>query len=237
MVTGLDNPVWSALTTRQSDLGRTVGSAARFDPEVSPFGAFADPAGPSQWDDLAELVGPSGQVALVGPGEERRGWTVPPGWASHGQIPAVQMTCGRLTDRPDRRPPSDLPVPLGVDDVPDMLALVDLSRPGPFLARTVEFGGYQGIRRDGRLVAMAGQRLRLPGHTEVSAVTTDPGHRGQGLARLLVDAVVALIIERGEAAFLHVAESNVGALSLYLDMGFEVRTTIAFELLQAPISD
>jgi ribosomal protein S18 acetylase RimI-like enzyme len=234
VVTGLHNPVWSALTGRQAGLGLVRDSAARFDPEVSPFAAFADGAGPEQWDDLAVLLGPSGTAALVGPGGGSDGLAAPDGWIRHGGIPGIQMVFEPPVPFDTRLLDGSLPLPLGPDDVPDMLALVDRSRPGPFLARTVEFGGYLGIRREGRLVAMAGERLQPAGHVEISAVTTDPDYRRQGLAQLLVRAVAASILERGDVPILHVAEDNTGALTLYRAMGFEVTRTMAFELVQAP---
>jgi predicted GNAT family acetyltransferase len=125
-------------------------------------------------------------------------------------------------------------VPLGDNDVPEMLDLVARTRPGPFLPRTVELGRYLGIRRGGALVAMAGERLHPPGWSEISAVCTDPAHRGQGLASRLVRAVVALIRERGELPFLHAAADNTNALRLYESMGFRLRCTSTFEVVRAP---
>jgi predicted GNAT family acetyltransferase len=104
-----------------------------------------------------------------------------------------------------------------------MLALTELTRPGPFLKRTIEMGAYLGIRRDGRLVAMAGERLHVPGWTEISGVCTDPGSRGQGLGTRLLLAVAAGIRERGETPFLHVLASNTNAVRLYEALGFRLR--------------
>ena len=118
--------------------------------------------------------------------------------------------------RPSRREA----VRLGADDVPDMLALVARTRPGPFLPRTVELGTYLGIRREGRLIAMAGERLHPPGWTEISAVCTDAAFRGQGLGSRLVRAVALGIRERGETPFLHTAATNTAAIRLYESLGF-----------------
>lgn len=242
-MTELDNPVWWALTGRQRRFGRTSRSAGLFDPELSPFGAFSGLPADSQWDDLAGLIGPSGQVVLVHPGDGVDQLPTPEGWTSHRRTQALQMTGEGMIHRPDppTQPgpgplvaPPDRPVPLGADDVSDMLALVEVARPGPFLPRTVEFGGYVGIRRAGRLVAMAGERIRPPGHVEISAVVTHPDHRRQGLAEAVVAAVAAAAHDRGETPFLHVAASNAGAVALYESMGFAVRRTITFELVEAP---
>jgi predicted GNAT family acetyltransferase len=115
-----------------------------------------------------------------------------------------------------------------------MLALVERTRPGPFLPRTVELGTYLGIRRDGVLVAMAGERFHPPGHTEISAVCTDDAHRGQGLGGRLVRAVAAGIRARGERPFLHVAGDNTGALRLYESLGFRPRRTVTFAGARVP---
>jgi ribosomal protein S18 acetylase RimI-like enzyme len=112
---------------------------------------------------------------------------------------------------------------LGDDDVPEMLELTRRTNPGPFLPRTIEMGDYIGVRDGGALVAMAGERFRVPGWTEISAVCTAPTHRGQGLATKLLRAVAAGIEARGERVFLHVVASNAGAIRLYEALGFSVR--------------
>lgn len=116
-------------------------------------------------------------------------------------------------------------IPLGAEDVPEMLELVAQTEPGPFLRRTIELGDYLGIRRDGLLVAMAGERFHVDGWTEISAVCTKPDHRGQGLASRLVGALIASIRRRSERAFLHVMSTNTGAIRLYEELGFRVRQT------------
>ena len=115
-----------------------------------------------------------------------------------------------------------------------MLALVAEAQPGPFLPRTVEFGGYLGVRRRGRLVAMAGERLRPPGFAEISAVATATDHRHQGLGELLVRAVVASVHARGEVPFLHASSENTVAVRLYDRLGFTLRREVSFLVLEAP---
>ncbi|MGA3146591.1 MAG: GNAT family N-acetyltransferase [Acidimicrobiales bacterium] len=229
----LDNPVWSAAAGPQRDLGTVTPLAARFDPDVSPFGGF--PATPTEehWRAMAGLLGGGGTVALTGVIG-----SPPPGWRLLLDLPGVQMVCERL--RPasgvvsSDQPPKDEPVPLGADDVADMLALAAEARPGPFLPRTVEFGGYVGVRREGRLVAMAGERMQPPGYVELSAVATDPGSRGQGLAELLVRTVASSVVDRGAVPFLHAAIDNTGAIRLYERLGFTRRRDVSFVVLEAP---
>ena len=191
-MTELDNPAWWALTGSQSGLGTSTSRAARYDPAVSPFGAFATEPDASAWADLARLTGPGQTVALIGPDPDHL--RPPPGWTVEWEGPGVQMLGDRVVGEPlvrtDDGPAAD-PVTLGAADVHDMLALVTEARPGPFLTRTVEFGGYVGIRHRDRLVAMAGQRLRPPGYAEVSAVATHPEHRRKGLAERLIRIVVS----------------------------------------------
>jgi predicted GNAT family acetyltransferase len=135
---------------------------------------------------------------------------------------------------PDDNRPANIPVRLTVADVGDMLELVGLAQPGPFLERTVELGAYLGIRRQGRLVAMAGERFHPPGYSEISAVATHPDHRRQGLAELLVGAAATAIAERGDTPFLHASAGNTNAIRLYESMGFAVRRTLSFAVVQAP---
>ena len=140
----------------------------------------------------------------------------------------------QLVDAGVAAEPAPDAVRLGVADVPEMLALVARTRPGPFLARTVELGTYLGIRRDGELVAMAGERMHPPGWTEISAVCTAAEYRGHGLATRLVRALVHDIRERGETPFLHAAGSNVHAIGLYESLGFRLRRRTTFAAFRAP---
>lgn len=219
----LDNPIWAALTGPHRRFAEILGSAARYKAAVSPLTAIADAADPRSWTDLAELVGPGNPFTLAAVPE------LPESWTTGQTLQGVQLVATALRDEPD--PEAE---PLGPGDVPEMMDLVARTRPGPFLPRTIELGAYYGIRREGKLIAMAGERLRLPGWTEVSAVCTDAGHRGQGLAGRLVRHVSAGIRDRGDTPFLHAAAANTGAIRLYESMGFTLRRTTVFHLLSVP---
>jgi predicted GNAT family acetyltransferase len=134
------------------------------------------------------------------------------------------------TVRPRRRPaPAPDAARLGAADVPEILDLIDRTQPGPFRRRTVELGTYLGLRSaDGRLIAMAGERLHPAGWTEISAVCTDPAHRRKGLATYLIRAIAAGIRERGETPFLHTSAGNVNAIRLYESIGFVLRRRTDF---------
>ncbi|MCL2554238.1 MAG: GNAT family N-acetyltransferase [Actinomycetia bacterium] len=220
----LDNPVWAALSGPQRHLAEVTGGGARFLADVAPFVAVADPADPHAWADLAALVRPGNIFPLTG------GGPLPDGWADRPGLEGVQMVATPAL-RGEADPRAE---PLGPADVPEMLDLVARTRPGPFLPRTIELGAYYGVRDRGRLVAMAGERLRPPGWTEISAVCTDERHRGQGLAARLVRHVAAGVRARGEIPFLHAASSNTGAVRLYESLGFTRRKATFFHSLRVP---
>jgi ribosomal protein S18 acetylase RimI-like enzyme len=218
----LDHPAWPTLTGAHRHLGELVGRAGRYDADVSPFTAIEDAADPRAWADLAALLGPGSTFVISGVDELPEGWSV-------DEIPGLQLVATSLRSEVDPEA-----VPLGPADVPEMLDLVARTRPGPFLPRTIEMGAYAGIRRGGELIAMAGERLRPPGWTEISAVCTDPGHRGQGLATRLVRHVAAGITARGDTPFLHAAASNTSAVKLYESIGFTLRRPTVFRLARVP---
>jgi ribosomal protein S18 acetylase RimI-like enzyme len=212
----LENPAWAALTGPQACYAEASGDAARFPSDISPFCAVADPADPRGWRDLRELTD---YALLTGPAI-----TAPPGWELAVSVSGVQMAGHGMTGVDDPEA-----VVLTESDVPEILELVERAKPGPFRKRTIELGRYLGLRDgDGRLIAMAGERFHVPGWSEVSAVCTDPGFRGRGLAARLILAVAAGILERGELPFLHAAENNANAIKLYERLGFEHAHPVVF---------
>jgi ribosomal protein S18 acetylase RimI-like enzyme len=222
-VSVLDNPVWSALTGPHAHFATATGNAARYQHDVAVFGGLADADDPSAWADLLGVVGADDTVVTVGVGDPPAGWDVVA--AVHG----VQFEGTALRGEPDEEA-----VRLGPADVPEMLDLVRRTEPGPFLRRTVELGTYLGIRRNGVLAAMAGERMHPPGWTEISAVCTDPAFRGQGLASRLTRAVVAGIRERGEQPFLHTGATNTTAIRIYESLGFTLRREMSFRVIRPP---
>lgn len=220
----LDNPAWAALTGPHSRFAERTGRAARYPADVAPFHAVADPDDPRAWADLAALVGPGGTASVRGVS------TPPPGWEIVRTGYGVQLVDTALRAEADPGL-----VPLGPADVPEILDLVARTEPGPYLPRTIELGTYLGVRDrdDGRLIALAGERLHPPGWTEISAVCTDPDHRGRGLATRLVRAVAAGIKARGERPFLHAAAGNTDAVRLYESIGFTLRRRTVFSQLRS----
>jgi uncharacterized NAD(P)/FAD-binding protein YdhS/GNAT superfamily N-acetyltransferase len=220
----LDNPAWHALTSHHADFSDGHGRARRYREGVSVFSAV-DRFDEESWNDLATLHGPGRGLVVFGPHVP----DPPGGWTSLRRMLAHQMVAGELAPAAlaDIRPLTDA-------DVPQMIALVELAQPGPFLPRTIDLGSYFGVFVGDQLVAMAGERVRLRGHTEVSAVATHPDHRGRGLGGALTRHVAAGIAARGEVAFLHVVETNENARRVYERLGFTTRTMIDFVIFRTP---
>jgi len=214
----LDVPAWSALTGRQSDLAIVQGGARRYAPAYGVFAALQDRSAASL-ADLGALVAAQGDVALL----EADPPTAAPGIAVASQDLGVQMAAARLTAGPA---PAFEVLPLTDADGAEMLALATLTRPGPFFERTHQLGDFFGVRLDGRLVAMAGERMKPDGHTEVSGVCTHPDHRGRGYAAALMRLVAGRILDRGETPFLHAYAANRGAIALYETLGFTLRRQV-----------
>jgi GNAT superfamily N-acetyltransferase len=213
----LDNVIWKALTTHDAHFAESFGSARRFPHDVTALGAFSG-SDAEGFESLKGLLPADGSVALFLPVPTE----APDDFEVLRAIPLLQML---HDDRKLNIPALDY-VELGEKDVPEMLALTELTKPGPFGKRTRELGTYLGIRREGRLVAMAGERLKLPGYTEVSAVCTHPEHTGHGYAAGLISVIVGKIQERGESAILHTAADNHRAIELYERLGFSKRATL-----------
>jgi predicted GNAT family acetyltransferase len=218
----LDRPVWHALTTRQAHVATGGERAWRFVHEVHMFGASADDS-PESLAALAALVPQGGALGTV----EAREMPVPPGLTVQKRAVLAQMTATALQGAPTE---CDWQ-PLGEADAAEMLALATLTEPGPFYPRTHTLGDFIGVRVDGRLVAMAGERMRVPGFTEASGVCTHPDFRGRGYAKALLRVVTGRILARGEAAFLHSYASNAGAIALYESLGYRTRSEVIFTVL------
>ncbi|WP_406345667.1 GNAT family N-acetyltransferase [Streptomyces sp. NBC_00648] len=220
----LDNPARASLTGPHAHFAERLGRVLRYPPEVTPWLALSDDPGPEDWADVAALAGPGTEVPLLGMSH-----LPPPGWELTFEADGVQLVDDQVAARPFAEA-----VTLTADDVPEMMELVERTRPGPFLPRTIELGTYLGVRRNGVLVAMAGERLHPPGWTEISAVCTDDAFRGQGLGTRLILAVAANIRDRGERPFLHTGARNTGAIRLYESLGFRIRRTTRFMAARVP---
>ncbi len=222
----LDNPAWHALHAGQATFGETNDLAARYRPEISPIGAVRESSS-GAFEALATLCGPD-PVAVISTEAE-----LPLSSRLHTvrRVGLHQMVC----EVPAAPVPIDA-MRLDSNDIEEVLALVALTEPGPFARRTVELGDYLGVRNAGRLMAMAGERLKPPGWTEVSGVCTHPDGRGRGHALALVTAVTNAIIAKDERAFLHVAigsPSQLSATRVYERAGYRIRRELYLHVLAA----
>ena len=223
-LTILDNPIWYSLTGPHANFAESLGSVHRYQPDLSLFAGIPDDPDDKTWSDLATLVGPGVEVPISGDTV-----TAPDGWEELFRGVGVQMIDVSVDAAPD-----DEAFVLGAGDAEEISDLVGRAKPGPWRPRTYELGTYLGIRRDGRLVALAGERLHPKGWTEISAVSTDESYRGQGLASRLVRAVAHNIRSRGDKVLLHAAITNTNAIRLYENLGFEVRRETTFVVFSSP---
>jgi len=212
----LDCPVWSALTSRQAAFGSDGVLARRFREDIGPFAAAADDSEAAA-TELAALAHSDDDMSLL----ERDPPPPPPGIDLMLNAAGVQMVLGALAPGPEMAFEH-----LGDADVPDMITLATLTRPGPFRAKTHTLGRFIGVRKNGRLIAMAGERMQTDEFVEVSGICTHPDHRRHGLAAALTRIVSARLVEEGRTPFLHAYANNTGAISVYRKLGFEHRCDV-----------
>jgi predicted GNAT family acetyltransferase len=218
----LNRPVWSALTTGDRRFAEGRSLALRFPSDIAPFAATADDS-PEAFAALRELLAEGGRVALV-----TLDRLMPyAGFEVVREAPIIQMIADAETPAPAE---GLAPIVLGSIDVPEMLGLAEQTNTGPFGPRTHELGQYIGIRVDGSLAAMAGERMRLDGAVEISAVCVSPEHRGKGYAAFLVAWLVRKLRGEGAIPFLHVFTDNP-AIPLYERLGFTKRKTLRLTVL------
>jgi ribosomal protein S18 acetylase RimI-like enzyme len=220
MADPLDNPIWNALTSEQAHFAERHGDAARFPPAVTGLAGLRTPEAIA---DLPHLLGGGAVTGLLVGGALE----LPSGLATVDEAPALQM----VHDGPAPGMPAGIEE-LGPADAASMLALAEATRPGPFGMRTGELGVFFGIRAGGRVIAMAGQRMRLPGLVEVSGVCTDPAHLGRGYGARLLTAQLALIRGAGQGVFLHVKADNARAIALYERLGFRASRRLHYLIVR-----
>jgi ribosomal protein S18 acetylase RimI-like enzyme len=225
----LNAVIWQALTGTQASLAEGDDRARRYPPDIAPFAATVDTE-PASFRSLLTLIGGDDQIALFTAEQVE----APSAFSVVRRAPVDQMV---FADAAAWTAQPAVPiVALTVADVPEMLALAKVTEPGPFGPRTIELGHYIGIRRQGVLVAMAGERMRLDGFTEISAVCVEPAHRGHGFAAELVRSLASSIGARSETPFLHVFSSNHAAIALYRKLGFALRRRMHLAVLRRTVA-
>ena len=219
----LDNPIWNALSTRHAELALGDEQGRRYPPAFSPLAGIRDNS-QAAFDSLGRVTDVGDHLGLCFEGEP---W-VPPDWQMSNKFLVAQMVCEKLLECRT----FDMEV-LTKKDVPDMIALVKLTQPGPFAERTIEFGTFRGIRDGARLVAMAGERIKIDGGLdEVSGVCTHPDYQGRGYGKALTHASAAGILDKGNTPFLHVRADNVAAIKTYETIGFVQRRNFWFAIVK-----
>lgn len=219
----LDRPIWNALSTRHANLAQGGELAKRYAPSVHPFAGSRD-------GSLESLAGFAG---LAAPGEtlffvQADEFVLPPGFEAKMTAFLVQM----IADRHMPLVEDERIEKLGEADAQEMLDLATLTKPGPFTIKAQALGDFWGIRENGRLIAMAGERLKLDGLTELSGVCSHPDHRGKGLGRLMSLYVAGKIFAKGEQPFLHTYAGNTVAIGLYESLGFRQRTRMNAAIIE-----
>lgn len=219
----LDRPVWNALDTRHAALALGGPLAKRYAPPVHPFASSRDES-PESLAALSAIAAPGETLIFL----QAEDFVPPPGFAVTVSAFGVQMVAEK------HMPPveDDRIAPLGKADAADMLDLATLTKPGPFTLHALSLGDFWGIRENGRLIAMAGERLKQDGFTELSGVATHPDCRGRGLGRLMSLYVAGKISAKGERPFLHAYAANATAIGLYESIGFRVRTRMNVAMIE-----
>ncbi|MFH4963656.1 GNAT family N-acetyltransferase [Gaetbulibacter sp. M235] len=226
MYSVLDNPIWNALNTTDNDKNIGHKNFAFFDAEIAPF------IGMPLWDE-------ANQKELFKHVPNNRSWFLLIGSEVDFineidivfSLPLYQLICFNPSKAPLPKKEIDI-VPLNKSHVDEMIALTQLTKPGPFTKRTIEFGGYYGMFEKGKLVAMGGERLHVDRYTEISAICTHPDYQGLGYAAKITHYLASNVIRKGHTPFLHVRTDNVKAIDVYKRLGFEIRTKIYFYILK-----
>ena len=214
MASLLDNIIWNSLTGAQARFAAGAGGARRYARGFSPIAGFADARQPD-FDALAPYC-EAGEHFYCS------GWDgpPPPGWRIEADATMCLMVCTPQDTSRSLTDHAQGAVRLGPQHAQQALELAALTQPGPFGLRTIELGDYFGYLEQGRLVAMAGERMQAGAFREISGVCTHPDYQGRGLARRLMTRLLLLQRARGETTFLHVMSANAAARALYESMGF-----------------
>jgi ribosomal protein S18 acetylase RimI-like enzyme len=222
----LDNPAWHALTSTDADKNIGSGEIAFMDLDMAPF------IGMPKWDEVSQRrlmeFGPQDRTWFLLYGSEVKFLDI---WEIVFTIPLHQFTCTRISKPPVCRKDVEI-VPLNNEHVAEMIVLTERTKPGPFRNRTIGFGNYHGIFEGGKLVAMGGERLHIGNYTEISAICTDPDHRGNGYGAKITHFLADAVLRKGQTPFLHARYDNTGAMDVYKRQGFEFRKEIAFYIFR-----
>ncbi|QNK61012.1 GNAT family N-acetyltransferase [Pedobacter sp. PAMC26386] len=219
----LDNPIWHALNSTHNKFALGEQTMLRYPADILPFMAF-EHSDESPLTKIESQMGTNEKAFIVG-----KLPAIPTNWSVFSKLECLQMICHQPINF-IKKEDYDI-VQLQPENADEMVEFINGIQPGYFERGTPSLGNYYGIRVNGKLIAMAGERLKMTGYTEISAVCTDPAFTGKGLAQYLITQLCNEIRQRDEVPFLHVVDTNTRAIRLYEFLGFEKRTTIPFWLV------
>lgn len=222
----LNNPVWTALNTGNSNLGEGNDKAKHFFPDISLFVGLEENRR-ENYEALLDIIPHDHTIAAFAIEKN----VDPAPWTLVHRVECLQMIFEGPTPKSEDNP--DI-VKLNTEHIPAMLALTKLAPPGPFLQRTIEFGGYEGIFSGDELIAMGGQRLHCGPFVEISAICTHPNHNGKGYARQIINSQIRRLLAEDNIPYLHVRADNARAINIYSSMGFVKRTEVTISILKKP---
>ncbi len=212
----LDNPVWYSLSETHKKKALDFGEMKFYDPDYCSFGGFTEVENTAsalvEYSKLASSFFIFGAKPIL-----------PKSLKLKNELVCLQMIINSKIEENFQ----DEIVALDEAHLDDLLGLVKIVYPEYFKQKTASLGDYFGIYKNNQLVSITGERMRMDGFIEVSAVITHPDHTGKGYAKQLVTHVVNAILDKNNTPFLHVSEANFGAIQLYEKLGFRTRRKIS----------
>lgn len=213
----LDNPVWNSLSESHSKFAIDYKGTQFYNPDYCPFGGFTELettlGATNQYSALAE------NFFIVGEKPE-----ITDSLKIVKELVCLQMV---IYNKIELSITSEI-VKLTEKHNEELVELVNLVQPGYFKNKTPELGNYYGIFKDNQLIAITGERMKMNDFTEISAIITHPDHTGKGYAKQLIAHCVNAIFSESKIPYLHVVESNSGAIALYEKLGFVTRRKMSF---------
>lgn len=213
----LDNPVWHSLSESHEKFALNYDEIKFYNPDYCPFGGFTSNGNILEATNQYALI--CNNFFIVGENPK----------VSDSLRLTKELICLQMIVREKIQVTLENEIiKLTENHSNELIDLVNLVQPGYFKPKTFLLGDYFGIFKNGKLIAIAGERMKMNDFTEVSAILTHPEHTGKGYAKQLIAHVVNKILSEERIPFLHVVENNVGAIKLYEKLGFTTRRKMSF---------